>query len=120
MLSNIDQIEALSEGFVWKDDVGGARLPAEMLDAERDRISSFATGCVESRLPAQNGKEWAAQAVAEHSMVALSTQWRNEEMVGERLFSAEKRIGNDYNGPIKEITPAGWKRTRDGYGIKRA
>lgn len=53
-------------------------------------------------------------------MVALSTQWRNEEMVGERLVSAEKRIGRDYNGPIKEITPAGWKRTRDGYGIKRA
>lgn len=120
VLSNIDQIEALSEGFIWKDDIGGARLPAQILDAERDGLSSFGTGCVESRLPAQNGKEWAAQAVAENSMVALSTQWRNEEMVGERLVSAEKRIGRDYNGPIKEITPAGWKRIRDGYGIKRA
>ena len=116
VLSNEDQIEALSEDFVWKNDIGGARLPAEALDAERDRLPSFATGCVESRLPAQTGKQWAAA----HPNVALNTVWRNEEMVGQRMVFAEKRIGNDYSGPIREITPAGWNRTRDGHGVKRA
>jgi hypothetical protein len=104
VLSTEEQIEALSEGFVWKDNIGGAKLPAEVLDAERDNLPSFATGCVGSRLSIQTGKEWAA----EQANVALSTVWRNEEMA------------NDYLSvwPIREITPQGWLRTRDGHGIK--
>jgi hypothetical protein len=61
VLSTEEQIEAVSEDFVWKDNVGGARLPAEVLDAERHGLPSFATGCVELRLRAQTGKEWALE-----------------------------------------------------------
>jgi hypothetical protein len=57
VLSKEEGIETVCEGFVWKEDIGGSRLPAEILDAERDRLPSFATGCVESRLTAQTGKE---------------------------------------------------------------
>jgi hypothetical protein len=118
VFSTEGQIEAVSEGFVWKDDIGGARLPAKVLNAERDGLPSFATGCVESRFPVQTGKEWAM----EHASVALSTVWRNEEMAGERLASAEMRVADDYLfvRPIRESTPDGWVRTRDGCGIKRA
>jgi hypothetical protein len=117
VLSTEEQSEAVSEGFVWKDDAEGARLPAEVLDAERDNLPSFATGCVESRLSTQTGKEWAA----EHANMAFSTVWRNEEAVGERLVCAEKRAADNYLSvrSIKEVTPEGWVRTRDGHGIRR-
>ncbi|KAF1835555.1 hypothetical protein BDW02DRAFT_646776 [Decorospora gaudefroyi] len=105
------KIEPIYEGLVWKDVVGGARLPSTVLDAAREGRPSFATGCVELKLSTQTGKEWAEK----HPRAAPDSSWRNEKVVGKQLWFAEKRTGDDYvsERPIYEINPEGWVRVGD-------
>ncbi|KAF1996999.1 hypothetical protein P154DRAFT_300386 [Amniculicola lignicola CBS 123094] len=118
VMATIEDVEAIAEGQLWKDVLGGARLPADVLKAEKDGLPSFATGCVESRLLTKTVEEW----VMENPKAAMSSVWRNEELAGTKLVLAEKRNGDDYLSvrPVKEITPEGWVRTSGGLNIERA
>ncbi|ORX93273.1 hypothetical protein BCR34DRAFT_594728 [Clohesyomyces aquaticus] len=51
-----DTIEAIAEGQLWRDVRGGGRLPVEVLQAERNNLPSFGTGCVEK--PLEMHKNW--------------------------------------------------------------
>ena len=97
---------ALAEGRLWRDVVGGARLPAEVLEAERLGKPSFATGCVEDPLWVTIFKEY--QKESEENLEL----WY-ETQTGVRLIEPEKRIGKDRYlllDPAREITPPGWIR----------
>lgn len=55
-------IEAIAEGQIWREVVGGARLPAAVLADERAVKASFAVGCVEKGL----------------ALLKTSQQWRED------------------------------------------
>jgi len=118
VVAKLDDIEVLAEGQLWKDVFGGARLPAKILDAEKNGLPSFATGCVESPLPIMTTKEWTKQNLN----VLRCKVRRNERKTQMKLMLAEKRTGNHYLSvqPIKEITPKGWVRTHAGTVLTRA
>ena len=110
-MASLEDIEELAEGQIWRDAVGGTRLPAEVLEDERSGRPSFATGCVELPLVAQTMEQW----IVEHSCQPSSNEWRNEQKTGMKLVLAEKRTGKAYlNRPtIRAITPEGWELAND-------
>lgn len=112
-----ENIEAIAEGQLWKDTLGGTRLSVQILDAAKNGLPSFAAGCVESRLPTKTVEEW----TMENQCVEMPVVWRNEEKAGMKLMFAEKRTGDGYLSglPVKEITPEGWIRTGHGFFIDR-
>ncbi len=106
-IRNLESVDDIAEG-VWKDVVGGGRLPAEILDAEERGLPCFATGCIER--PITNlMKQW----LELHSGIPKSRTFCNEKKTGMRLALAEKRTGHHFLAlrPVKEITPDGWIRT---------
>ncbi|KAH7356063.1 hypothetical protein BKA66DRAFT_474169 [Pyrenochaeta sp. MPI-SDFR-AT-0127] len=117
VMAELEDIEEIAEGHIWRDVVGGARLPTEVLEAERNGLPTFATGCIERPLSSKTIEGWMKDNPGEPTSIG----WRNEEMAGMKLMLAEKRTGDAYLDirPIKEITPEGWVRTRDSI-LKRA
>lgn len=51
VMSSYLNIEAIAEGLLWRGVVGGARIPAVLLENERLVGPSFARGCVEVPMP---------------------------------------------------------------------
>lgn len=101
-------IEAIAEGNLWHELVGGARLPAAVLSDERAGRPSFAVGRVEKRPGfAQGPHQW-----KEGYPWKRTSHWYNEKLTGARLLCAEERMGeDDYLSlrPIREIAPYGWR-----------
>ncbi|ORY18636.1 hypothetical protein BCR34DRAFT_582916 [Clohesyomyces aquaticus] len=102
-------IEAIAEGKLWYEAVGGARLPAAMLANERAGKSSFAVGWREKELALlKTSQQW-----RQDNPGKSTSHWYNEKLVGAKLLSAEERRGkHEYLSlrPIREITPHGWQR----------
>ncbi|KAF1842545.1 uncharacterized protein K460DRAFT_409948 [Cucurbitaria berberidis CBS 394.84] len=117
VIKDIEDMDDIAEGHVWADVVGGARLPADALQAERRGFPSFATGCVE-RPVADLMDQW----LEVYPGVPKSRTFRNEQKTGTKLVLAEKRTGSDFLAlrPIKEITPNGWVRTGPDLDLERA
>ncbi|KAF2795234.1 hypothetical protein K505DRAFT_324201 [Melanomma pulvis-pyrius CBS 109.77] len=108
LMSVLRNIEAVAEGQLWRDVVGGARLPAAILEAERLGKPSFATGCVEAPLTVATSEQW-----RELHPKKVSLHWYNEKQTGVRLVEPEKRVGKDKYlslAQIQEVTPPGWRR----------
>jgi len=117
VLTSPHQVESITEGQTWQDVRGGARLPAEFLEAERAGLPSFATGCAAVRLPETSEDVW----ITENRNEPLPGLLMREKKVGVKLVRAEKRIGNGYREvtPIREVTPQGWIRTNRGLDLER-
>lgn len=102
-------IEAIAEGWLWREVRGGARLPAAVLADARAGKASFAVGCKENPLAyLKTSTQWRE----ENPKKKLRT-WVNEESMGIRLVGAEVRRGKDEYlslEMVKEITPEGWRR----------
>lgn len=108
LMSVLTNLEALAEGQPWRDVVGGARLPAAILEAERLGQPSFATGCVEAPLVTKTSQQWREDNPRKGHML-----WQNERQTGMRLLEPENRVGKDKYlslDQIREITPLGWQR----------
>ncbi|KAF2874777.1 hypothetical protein BDV95DRAFT_603570 [Massariosphaeria phaeospora] len=108
VLSEETHIETMAEGQLWKDVVGGPRLPASVLDAEKNGQPSFATGCIESHLPTGT----VAEVFISNEESYMAKFWRDEKMMDTKLMLPEKRTGDDYLSlrPVEWYTPEGWDR----------
>lgn len=111
LLGTLDDIEALTEGQVWRDVVGGARLPASVLAAEAEGKPSYATGCVEKPLQVKTSEQW-----REENPKKGNALWWNERLAGTRLLEVEFRKGDKYlnTNNVVEGTPDGWMRGEAG------
>jgi hypothetical protein len=101
-------IEAVAEGQLWRNVVGGARLPSAVLADRRADRASFAVGCVEMELRLRTSQQWKETAPDRSTL-----HWNNEKLTGVKLLSAEERKGKDEYlvlRQIREITPQGWRR----------
>jgi hypothetical protein len=84
-------IEAIAEGQLWREAIGGVRLPAAVLVDERAGHPSFAVGCVEKELELlKTSQQW-----REDNPRKSSSHWYNEKLTGSKLLSAEERRGKD-------------------------
>jgi hypothetical protein len=117
VLTSPSHVESIAEGQTWQDVRGGARLPTEILKAERTGLPSFATGCAVLPLLEKSEQSW----IAENGNEPLSTLLLRERKVGMKLVRAEKRTGNGYRElvPVREVTPQGWIRTNRGSDLER-
>lgn len=102
-------IEAIAEGQLWHEVVGGVRLPAAVLVDERAGKASFAVGCEEKELAfLKTSQQW-----REDNPRKGTSHWYNEKVTGVKLLCAEERRGKDEYLSlrlIREITPQGWER----------
>lgn len=118
LMSTSPNIEALAEGRLWREVVGGARLPAAILEDERLGKSSFATGCVETPLAIKTSQQW-----RQDNPKKSSPHWYNEGLTGMRLVEPDKRSGKDRYlslDQIREFTPLGWNRVGMNDVLERA
>jgi hypothetical protein len=102
-------IEAIAEGQLWHEVVGGVRLPAAVLADLRAGKASFAVGCVENELALlKTSQQW-----REDNPGKSTSHWYNEKLTGVRLLCAEEREGKEEYlllRPIWEATPQGLER----------
>ncbi|PSN70573.1 hypothetical protein BS50DRAFT_597877 [Corynespora cassiicola Philippines] len=109
LMTTPENIEAIAEGQLWQEVVGGARLPAAVLADEREGKTSFAVGCANKELDLlKTSQQW-----REDNPRKGTSHWYNEKRTGIKLLCAEERRGKDEYlalRPIREITPQGWER----------
>ncbi|KAF2827733.1 hypothetical protein CC86DRAFT_369807 [Ophiobolus disseminans] len=112
LMSTFANAGILAEGQLWREVLGGARLPAAVLAAERAGKASFAVGCVEKGLSLlRTSEQWRKDNPRKGTRY-----WGDERKTGEKTVCVVERKGKgDYLSlnPICEITPPGWKRVGD-------
>ncbi|KAI9789896.1 MAG: hypothetical protein M1816_005665 [Peltula sp. TS41687] len=96
-------VEALAEGEAWKETLGGARFPAEVLRAMEH--SQMTGQYSEKKLPISS-----KQAYLSRFPKRTCALWYNEKLTGMRLLDAVERDGLADRLPVKEKTPPGWTR----------
>lgn len=100
-------IETLAEGHLWREIGSGFRVPAAVLEA---RSTIYA----EKDLPVCGTEAWKAKYPRRSCML-----WQNEQSTGVKLLEAEKREGLSDTTPMREKTPAGWRRINNGSELER-
>ncbi|CAI4220048.1 unnamed protein product [Parascedosporium putredinis] len=106
-LGSSDAIEPVAEDHNWVAVYGGSRLPRPVVAAEMRGERSIAMGCLVKPAYLKSAAKWLQENPGQ-----IPTHWLNENQCGLKLFTAEKREGEEYLSlePIREWTPAGWIR----------
>jgi hypothetical protein len=100
LFGDISVVQGLAEGEIWKTLVGGARLPAALVDEGAATLTDGA--------PAGTSSDWEEMRRGIDGQV-----WYNERKAGCRVLEAEKREGpKEYlsRAVIVEDTPRGFHR----------